>query len=195
MKNIHLAVLVFVAMTHQGVAASLTGGDSIPPSLPGSVFAVPPTNPANSAPAVEDEEEFTSDMPIFLQKGFSVPNWETHTDKVQQVLKDLVLPDWKKRTGSSTDPDLPSIDIAAEYVLGGDFNDLMVMSRLPGDCGPEGCLFQLYSLVNEVWVKRFEFKTVGFAWKRQEGRPTVVAQVGGMWIPSKTYLWSDGRLR
>ena len=190
---VRLAMLSALMVAGAGFAhaASLEGAGS---SLPGSVFVVPPTGTAASADAGEAEEEITSDMPAFKERGFSEPDWETHTDRVSDVLKDVVLPDWKRRTGATADPELPSIDVAADYVTGGDFNDLMVMSRLPGDCTAEGCLFQLYSLVNEVWVKRFEFRTVGFAWKRQEGRPTVVARVGGMWIPSQTYAWKDGKL-
>lgn len=162
------------------------------PDMPGSVFLAPEVTAPYIAP--EDDMEVTTDLDSFLSRGFQTPDWATHTAQVDEVLKDVVLPDWRKRTGNQEDPQLPSIDIAAEFILGGDFNDLLVMSRLPGDCGPTGCLFQIYSLVNEVWVKRFEFKTVAFAWKRNEDGTAIIAQVGGMWIPSKTYVWANGKL-
>ena len=161
--------------------------------LPGSVFVLPEGG-ATPVPPTEDPEVI-SDIEFFRQKGFEEPDWQTHTDLVDEVLRDVVLPDWRKRTGSDKDPQLPSIDIAAATDLGGDYNDLLVMSRLPEDCGPAGCLFQLYSLVNEVWVKRFEFKTVAFAWKQGANGVTTIGQVGGMWIPSQTHVWENGQLR
>ncbi|NTF17449.1 hypothetical protein G6L37_03380 [Agrobacterium rubi] len=162
------------------------------PTLPGSVFVLPE---GGTSPVSPDEDpEIVSDIKIFRDKGFQEPDWQTHTAQVDEVLRDVVLPDWRKRSGKNTDPEIPSIDIAAASVLGGDYNDLLVMSRLPGDCGPTGCMFQLYSLVNDVWVKRFEFKTVAFAWKADEAG-TRIAQVGGMWIPSRTHQWLEGQLR
>lgn len=192
MKKTIAAVLLMLASTTITVSAQ----DSQKPEgsetgLPGSVFVVPE---GGRAEVTEELDDIITDLDFFLGKGFQEPNWMTHTAQVQDVLRDVALPDWRRRTGNDKNPMLPSIDIAAESVLGGDYNDLLVMSRLPGDCDETGCLLQLYSLVNEVWVKRFEFKTVNFAWKRENDEAVLIARVGGMWVPSTTYVWSDGKL-
>lgn len=162
-------------------------------SLPGSVFVLPETGVGVFEPDVD--LEITNDIGIFVERGFSQPDWSTHTPQVEDVLRDVVLPDWKKRTGASKNPDYPSIDIASAMITGGDYNDLLVMSRLPEDCTAAGCLFQLYSLFNDVWIKRFEFHTVAFAWKIQDETESVsIAKVGGMQVPSMTYEWRDGKL-
>jgi hypothetical protein len=192
LKRTVLSLAVLSALAFQ-VQAQESSAEQSPPSLPGSVFVLP--EEGGTPVEADNDMEITSDFDFFIARGFAGVDWETHTAQVGEVLKNVALPDWKRRTGSKEDPVLPSIDVAAENILGGDYNDLLVMSRLPGDCGPEGCLFQLYSLVNDVWVKRFEFKTIGFAWKQSEDGNPVIAQVGGMWIPSKTYTWSDGQLR
>lgn len=162
-------------------------------SLPGSVFVLPQQGEGYMEP--EEDPEITNDIEIFARRGFVQPDWDTHTAQVADVLRDVVLPDWKKRTGEKNDPEHPSIDIATAMITGGDYNDLLVMSRLPRDCTAKGCLFQLYSLFNEVWVKRFEFHTVAFAWKIQDDTESVsIARVGGMDVPSKTFEWKDGKL-
>jgi hypothetical protein len=193
MKNAIAAAFLLLASTVSFAAmaqdSSVSEGSNT--SLPGSVFVVPP---GGNAPEPEDLDDIVTDIDLFTAKGFKEPSWATHTAQVQDVLRDLVLPDWRKRTGKDKDPTLPSIDIAGESVLGGDYNDLLVVSRLPGDCDETGCLLQLYSLVNDVWVKRFEFKTVNFAWKPKGDDEVLIARVGGMWVPSATYLWKDGAL-
>lgn len=188
-KLLLAAAFGLVVVPSAGVAQDSPVGN------PGSVFVLPEGK--DTPIASEEDPEITTDIEIFRDMGFTEPDWATHTEQVEDVLKEVVLPDWRHRTGATVDPTLPSIDIAVANITGGDYNDLLVMSRLPEDCGPTGCLFQLYSFVNEVWVKRFEFKTVAFAWKQGEERDdaTVIAQVGGMWIPSKTHLWKEGQLR
>lgn len=186
----------FVAAAVMACVSPAVGQDSMGSareSYPGSVFVKPAGG--NSPISPESDPEITSDVGLFRNKGFREPNWQTHTAQVEDVLKEVVLPDWRGRTGETKDPELPSIDVAAEQVLGSGFSDLLVMSRLPGDCGPTGCLFQIYSFVNEVWVKRFEFRTVAFAWKEDPSGDVVVAQVGGMWVPSRTHIWKDGKLQ
>lgn len=190
-KTIAAALVALLASASSQVLAQDSEGSSA--GLPGSVFSVPAggDTPVSS----EVDPEVTTDMHLFRQRGFSEPDWQTHTAHVEDVLRDVVLPDWRRRTSSEKDPMLPSIDVAAANVLGGDYNDLLVMSRLPGDCDETGCLFQLYSFVNDVWVKRFEFKTVTFAWKRKDDGTPLIGKVGGMWVPSQTLVWADGKLR
>lgn len=185
--------MMLLAGSLASAAGAETAAQAPETSMPGSVFIAPETGRADLPPE-EVDQEITTDIDFFIQKGFTEPNWATHTAQVQDVLRDVVLPDWRKRSGQPSDPMLPSIDVAGETVLGGDYNDLLVMSRLPGDCDEQGCLFQLYSLVNDVWVKRFEFKTVNFAWKRKDDDAVQIGRVGGMWVPSATYLWKDGTL-
>lgn len=192
LKKTALALVLLSGIAYPAHAQN-TKPPTEPPSLPGSVFVLP--EGSDTPIEAGDDMEITSDLEFFAAKGYSLIDWQTHTAQVDDVLKNVALPDWRKRTGAKEDPVLPSIDVAAENILGGDYNDLLVMSRLPGDCTPEGCLFQLYSLVNDIWIKRFEFHTIGFAWKvGEDGRP-IIAQVGGMWIPSKTHVWADGKLQ
>ena len=138
----------------------------------------------------EGGNELVTDNDAFYARGFMDFDWQTHTQYVQQVLNDVVIPDYVRRTGKKT-PETPSIDVAAGMITNPYFNDLIVQSRLPGDCTPEGCLVQIYSLVGEVWVKKFQATTFAIMAKPGDKLGTVlIGLVGNADIPSKTILWT-----
>jgi hypothetical protein len=151
-----------------------------------------PTLPeaAEAADADEDGGELITDHNTFYERGFMDFDWQTHTKYVQQVLDDVVIPDYIKRTGK-VKPTHPSIDVAAAMITNPYFNDLIVQSRLPGDCRDNGCLVQIYSLVGEVWVKKFQTTTFAILAKPGDKLGTVLlGLVGTDEIPSKTVLWT-----
>jgi hypothetical protein len=138
----------------------------------------------------EDADELVTDNDEFYARGFMDFDWQTHTEYVQQVLKDVVIPDYIRRTGKQT-PQHPSIDVAAAMITNPYFNDLIVQSRLPGDCKPSGCLVQIYSLVGEMWVKKFEVTTYAMLAKPGDKLGTVLLGiVGNSQLPSRTVLWT-----
>ncbi|TLX16998.1 hypothetical protein [Rhizobium sp. MHM7A] len=138
----------------------------------------------------EDGNELVTDNDVFYERGFMDFDWQTHTQYVQQVLNDVVLPDYIKRTGKQK-PDNPSIDVAAAMITNPYFNDLIVQSRLPGDCKPDGCLVQIYSLVGEAWVKKFQATTFTIMAKPGEKLGTVlIGLVGNDEVPSRTVIWT-----
>lgn len=143
--------------------------------------------------ALDNEEngnELVTDNDAFYERGFMDFDWETHTQYVDQVLKDVVIPDYVKRTGKKT-PQYASIDVAAAMITNPYFNDLIVQSRLPGDCSAEGCLVQIYTLVGEVWVKKFQATTFAFMAKPGDKLGTVLlGLVGNSEFPSRTVLWT-----
>src|SRR5690606_17806137 len=126
MKRVTFALSACLLAAATFPAYAQDSGTAPAPSLPGSVFVLPEGDATPVPP--EEDPEVISDIEYFRAKGFEEPDWQTHTAQVDDVLRDVVLPDWRKRTGSETDPQLPSIDIAAANVLGGSYNDLLVMS-------------------------------------------------------------------
>lgn len=172
-------------------AAPSQAQDDPSQGLPGSVFAVPA--PQGEVFEGDNEAEILTDMPIFLQRGYSEPDWDAHSNLVGQVARDLVLPDYVKRTGQPV-PESPSIEIASAQITKKGFNDLVVRSRLPGDCDANGCLVQIYAMEGQTWTKKLEFKALGVALK-DGGEPetTLVAAVGDQASPSHVIVWDGSR--
>lgn len=159
-------------------------------NLPGSVFSVP--NPGSETYVAEEDYEVLTDMPLFVSRGFSEVDWDVHSRLVGEIARDVVVPDYVARTGNSA-PDIVNIEVASAMITKGPFNDLLVVSRLPGDCDETGCLFQIYVLKDERWEKALEFKATGMAYKYGPGDTTTVAAVGDEVVPSRTIFWDGER--
>lgn len=170
------------------LAAGLSAAGAQEEGMPGSVFGVP--DPGSGAFEADHDFEILSDMGIFLDRGFTEADWNTHSDIVDEAARDLIFPDYEARTGRKA-PEQASIDIATAMITKSGLNDLLVMSRLPGDCGNDGCLVQIWSMVGDKWEKRTEFSATGVAWKDgPEPGTTIVAAVGDEHTPSKMYIWN-----
>lgn len=155
--------------------------------LPGSVFQVPDDGAAR---ANRDEVDFVTDLPMFLARGYAEPDWDAHSDLVSQVGQDLVFPDYVKRSGKPA-PETASIEIASVQITKKGFNDLLVRSRLPGDCDDTGCLTQVYVMEGQQFVKRLEFKSYGIALKDgDDPAMTLIAAVGGEDVGSRVIVWN-----
>jgi len=171
--------------------ALMSGNAVSQDSMPGSVFAVPDAE-APTYEALEDQEVET-DMALFVARGFTPVDWDAHSRLASEVARDVAIPDYVARTGKPV-PEMANIEVASAMITKGPFNDLLVLSRLPGDCDENGCLFQIYVMKDEKWSKAFEFKATGMAWKdRPGGDTTVIAAVGDEEVPSRTILWDGER--
>lgn len=153
--------------------------------------------PAQDTDAAHDDEgdEWTTDMNDFLAQGYTIPNWDTYSEYVERIANDLVIPEYMKRTGKVR-PKFPSIDVAAAMITHGDYNDLIVRSRLPGDCDDKGCLVQIYSLAGSMWIKKYEFRSLEFAYK--DGRingTTLLGLVGNEFVPSRIVTWNGSAFK
>lgn len=157
--------------------------------FPGSVFVVPDAQ-GETFQATNDYEVIT-DLPLFLARGFKEPNWDAHSSLVPEVARELVVPDYVKRTGN-TDPGMYSIEVANAPIMKQGVYDLVVVSRLPGDCDEKGCLFQIYHLEGSSWTKAYEFRALGMAY-RDGGdlNTTMIAAIGDEDTPSRLIEW-DG---
>jgi len=153
--------------------------------LPGSVFLPP----AVDLDLPGGEVEVQSDIELFLKAGFTAPEFRSYGDTVDGAKRDLIFPDYEARTGKKADYGL--VEIAAANLTGGNFNDMIVMSHLPGDCGHDGCLVQIWSMVSGKWFKRLEFTATGVAWKPGQNGTLTLAAVGDNTVPSYLFLW-DG---
>ncbi len=201
MKTITKMLITSALCLNVGMASA--GAQSAPEGLQSKIPPVSEAKPvidADSIPEIvrdkadlDNEEggnELVTDNDAFYARGFMDFDWQTHTQYVQQVLHDVVLPDYVRRTGKKT-PENPSIDVAAGMITNPYFNDLIVQSRLPGDCTPEGCLVQIYALVGEVWVKKFQATTFAIMAKPGDKIGTVlIGLVGNAEVPSRTILWT-----
>jgi hypothetical protein len=152
----------------------------------GTIF----TKPDYSPDLVEDEPEMSSDIEFFAAAGYTVPDFNVYYNLRHDVAKEIVVPDFVKRTGQ-VPPDDARIEVAAAYLTGGDFNDLVVYSFLPGDCG-DGCLAQVYRTTDGMkWKKVLEFTSLAFAYKApSEDKPGEVVAVGNEDMPNRIYQWN-----
>lgn len=159
---------------------------------PGSVFQLP--NQPAQKPQIKDEDfEFDGDLEIFLARGFHEVDYIANNALVAKVYKEVALPDYEGRTGKAWKESWDfGIEIANPTITKQGFKDLLVVSRAPGDCGDSGCLYQIYSLLGEVWVKRKEFTALAIVLKNVEGNRTEVAAVGNDDHPSRVFVW-DGQ--
>lgn len=176
MKALAIALGLLVA---GGALAQAQNGN------PGSVF-IPQ---GVGTPIVEDEPEVESDIKMFVEAGFNTPLWKSYGSVVDGVKEDLIVPDYENRMG--TKPGFGFIEVAIANLTGGRFNDMIVMSHLPGDCGVEGCLVQIWSMMANTWFKRLEFTATGVAWKKRKDGTMTLAAVGDMDTPSYLFEW-DG---
>lgn len=185
-----LRTLVAASLICLGVAEPSAAQESLNQSMPGSVFVAPLPGP----PELDTEEpnEVATDMPLFLSHGFAEPDWDAHSSRVGEVARDLVIPDYVKRTGNAV-PESQSIEIASAQITKKGFNDLVVISRLPGDCGEDGCLVMVFSMEGRQWVKVTEFKATGGIAIKDDKEPgsTIIAAVGDSVAPSRLIYW-DG---
>lgn len=174
-----------LALMVSGLAAGAALGQA---EGPGSLWTLPSTGGDDYS--VVDDIEFLSDIEFFVERGWTEPEWKTYEKLVEDVARELVVPDYVQRTGRDA-PEHASIDIASAPITSAGFNNLLVASRLPGDCGPDGCLFQVWELQGETWRKVFEFTAIAFAYRDgvQEGT-TDIAAVGGEDVPSRVYHWN-----
>lgn len=188
-----LATTLMVSVASSGIAQEINtpiGQQSIIPKI--EALSSEPLPIPDELPAAEEHyaRELVTDNAEFAARGFMDFDWQTHTNYVEQVLNEVVIPDYVKRTGKQK-PAHASIDVAAAMITNPYFNDLIVQSRLPGDCKPQGCLVQIYSLVGEMWVKKFQATTFAMMAKPGEKLGTVlIGLVGNAEVPSKTVIWT-----
>jgi hypothetical protein len=153
----------------------------------GSIF-VKPENP----PIAEDDDapEMSSDIEFFAGAGYKVPDFNVYYNLRGDIAREVVIPDFVART-KQVPPEDTRLEVAAAYLTGGDFNDLVVYSFLPGDCGT-GCLAQVYRTTDGLkWKKVLEFKSLAFAYKSPDGtKPGEVVAVGNEDLPSRVYQWN-----
>lgn len=188
MTRMHVLALA-LALTALGGVASASAQEG---GMPGTVFEVP--DPGGPIYQAEDDQEVLSDMHIFLSRGFRELDWDAHSRLAAEIARDLAVPDYVARTGNPA-PEHPVIEVASAMITKGPFNDLVVLSRLPGDCGEDGCLFQVYVLEDEKgnWRKTLEFRATGMALKDGPDLSTVIAAVGDEEIPSRVIHWDGER--
>lgn len=138
----------------------------------------------------ESEYDFITDENDFYNRGYMPFDWQSFSSYVDDVAKNVVVPDYVKRTGKAP-PKLPSIDIATGMITSIYYNDLIVVSRLPGDCGEDGCLIQIYGLVGQAWIKKFEARAFSIVAKPGKIIGSVLlGLVGNADYPSRTVTWT-----
>jgi hypothetical protein len=179
---------MIIATSTMPPASAQDGQQSTPQSgatFPGSVFAPPPSDDLT-----DGEPEILSDLDFFLSSGYQAPDFNVYYNLRHDVGKEVLVPDYVKRTGNIPPEDV-RVEVASAYLTGGDFNDIIVYSFLPGDCDT-GCLAQVYRTPDGVrWEKMLEFKSLAFAYKPAEGKnPTEVVAVGGTHMNNRIYTWN-----
>jgi hypothetical protein len=134
--------------------------------------------------------EFDTQTDTFLKYGYENPTWINNGPLLDKVYNELAAPDYKDRY-NKPNPMGYGIEIAQAYITRRGFNDLIIASRMPGDCNEDGCLFQIYSLIGHTWYKQLEFHAHDIVFKHGEGEKTsFVAGVAEETGVSKVYYWN-----
>jgi hypothetical protein len=146
----------------------------------------------DAAHELDDHEEANPEFETFLKAGYEMLSWQFDDSQREMVFKNILLPDWRGRSKES-EPKYPSFDYALQNLTGGKFNDVIVWSRLPGDCNERGCMVAVFHLVGEKWESVARFQAIGVMQRDPKGErlPDLVA-VGDATIPSTVYRW-DGK--
>jgi hypothetical protein len=185
-KTIH-AMAAAVAILLAGTALAQEKAQK---EYPGTVFELPVIT--EQAQENDDNDyEMETDLPFFVENGWDLPNWDAYYRFRHEAAKEIVLPDYVRRTGKLP-PDDALIDIAPVFVTGGDFNDMLVASHLPDDCDQTGCIVQLYATKDgKSWDKRLEFKSLSVAYKKATDKDaSAVVAVGNEEYPNVIYTWT-----
>jgi hypothetical protein len=141
-----------------------------------------------------DIEEASPDSEPFLKAGFEFIKWQYDDAERANILKNLVGPDYKERTGREL-PQFPNFEFALRNVTGGKYNDVVVWSRLPDDCDENGCKLMVFHLDGDKWrvVARFQAIVVLHRYapgpSYDERIPEFVAP-GDATTPTGIYRWN-----
>jgi len=178
--------LILSAMLAGGGLSAMAEEPAKEPSFPRSVFVpVPPSENMDN-----EEYEIISDLEVFEAAGYHTADFDTYYNLRHDVGREVVVPDYVRRTGRIPPEDV-RVEVGAVYLTGGDFNDIVVYSFLPGDC-EIGCTTQIYRTKDgKKWEKILEFKSMAFAYKNAQGdTPTEVVAVGGTGLASRIFTWT-----
>lgn len=179
LKRILLCMMISVGGAAQAAAEGSVG--------PGTVFVAPQATDQGG----NDGDEVSTDLGFFLDIGYRAPDYDVYYDLRMDAARDVIIPDYVARTGKLP-PDEVLVEIAPVFLTGGDYNDMLVYSHLPGDCGPGGCLAQIYRTDDgRNWRKVLEFTSLAFAYKQADGdSPSEVVAVGNESFPNVIYEWN-----
>lgn len=166
--------------------------ESVPLKLPdaeGEIVIKDAAEATNVIGQIEDDPEIETHTDKFLERGYKLPNWINSGSLVDKVYEELAAPDYEQRNGKPN-PLGFGIEIAQAYITKRGFYDLIVASRMPGDCSPDGCLFQIYSLIGQQWFKQLEFHAYDIAFKDGKVEDvTLVAAIAEASGKSKIFTW------
>lgn len=139
-----------------------------------------------------EHEERNPEFEPFLKAGYRMVEWNFNETMRDRIYKNIVLPDFLERT-KLAEPRFPSFDYALENLTGGDFNDVVIWSRLPGDCNERGCMAAVFHLTGDKWqpVARFQAIAVMHRYAPGEDRIPELVAVGDAMNPSAIFRW-DG---
>lgn len=137
------------------------------------------------------DEEAIPDFETFKKAGYQMVNWGFDESKKKSIYQNILLPDFVKRTNKE-EPKFPSFDYALENLTGGNFNDVIVWSRLPGDCNINGCMVAVFHLVGDKWevVSRFQAIGVMHRYASNRDRTSELVAVGDALNPSTIFRWN-----
>lgn len=138
-----------------------------------------------------DEEEANPEFETFQKAGFSLFEWSRDESHWKRIYENIVLPDYIART-KKPEPKFPSFDYSLQNVTGGNYNDVIVWSRLPGDCNERGCMAAVFHLVGEKWnlVARFQAIGVMHRFGPTWDRTPELISVGDATNPSILFRWN-----
>lgn len=135
------------------------------------------------------EHEIISDLGFFLGREYRLPGWKSFHQLHERVRLEVVNPDYERRTGK-TAPEDSFFELDFIEITGGASPDLFVMSRLPGDCVPEGCLYQVYRLAYDEWIKMYEGHSRSLVYKIDGLKEPQLIKVGDTKTESRMFNWT-----
>lgn len=149
-----------------------------------SVFVAPPSQLEGNV-----EDDIVSDLGFFLSREYQLPGWKSFHQLHERVRLEVVNPDYERRTGEDA-PATGVFEIDFINITGGKSPNLFVMSRLPGDCRPDGCLYQVYRLAYDEWIKMYEGHSRSLVYKIDGLKRPQLVKVGDVENESQMLHWT-----
>jgi len=145
-----------------------------------------------SSATIGDENEVETHWRQFIEIGFSMIPWSYAGPERINILRNLLGPDHRARTGSDI-PEDAAFDYAVMNLTGGSFNDVIVSSRVPGECQEDGCSIVVFHTDDGAdWSVVARFRSLAVAHRILPNGIAELAAIGDDVTPSYILRW-DGK--
>ncbi|MGH0003741.1 hypothetical protein ACQU0X_27000 [Pseudovibrio ascidiaceicola] len=132
-----------------------------------------------------------SDVDRLEDIGFEYVQFVGYHDAHNDIYNRVVAPDYLDETGKIADT--TAFKLAFRDFTGDGTAELLIKNRHPGYCDGDGCVVQIYQLVNGRWEKRLQKKVRSLLVDKNSGNPPVLALAGSTQETTSYWKWKNNK--